>query len=127
MAVKDIPGKLTIVGPELNADDVESFPNPHANADADQIAAENSGQVLGGDESSARIGGDEGVKVMNRNIRITKKDLVKYGYTPHCPRCMGFESGCFKTNRHHTDECHLRLYLHYYDNNDPKWRAVVTA
>ena len=119
--------EITAVGPELNADDVESVPNPHANADADQVAAENSEDVLGGDESSARIGRDEGVKIMERNIRITKKDLVTYGYTPHCPRCMDIESGCFKTNRHQTDECRVRLHPQYDNNNDPKWRAVESA
>ena len=61
-------------------------------------------------DNSARIGRDAGVQIMDRQIRITKKDLICYGFTPNCPRCLDLEAGIPKSN--------------YYDYSDPKWRAI---
>ena len=61
---------------------------------------------------------------MDKQIRITKRDLIKYGYSPNCPRCLDLEAGIPRSNRHHSDECRLRVYLNYHDHNDAKWRAL---
>ena len=75
-------------------------------------------------DDSARIGGEGGVQNMDRQIRITKKDLITYGYSPNCPRCLDLKAGVPKSNRHLSNECRFRIGLNYHDHNDPKWRAV---
>jgi hypothetical protein len=122
-AVQGIPGKLT-VSDEPDDVDIEAFPNPHENLDDAERDARDSEAVDSRAMDSSRIGGDEGMKVMDRQIRLTRADLRKYGYTSHCPRCLDIEAGAYGTRAHHSDECRLRIYLSYYENNDKKWRDV---
>ena len=61
---------------------------------------------------------------LDRHMRITMKDLKRYCFTPGCPRCADMERGHTRTNKHHKDECRLRMYSEYERNDDPKWRAV---
>ena len=73
MAVKGIPGKLT-----MNADvepDVEAFDNPHENLDDAQRDRQDTEVEDSRMDNSARIGGDAGVQVMDRQIRITKTKI----------------------------------------------------
>jgi len=100
MAVKGIPGKLT-----MNADvepDVEAFDNPHENLDDAQRDRQDTEMDDSRMDDSARIGGDASVQIMDRQIRSTKKDRIRYGYTPGCPRCLDLEAGVPRSNRHHS-------------------------
>ena len=64
------------------------------------------------------------MKVMHRQIRVARADLHKYGYTPHCNRCLDSEAGACGTKARHSDECRLRIYLKYCETNDKTWQAV---
>ena len=80
LAVKGIPGKLT-----MNADiepDIEAFVNPHENLDDAQRDKQDTEVDDSRMDNSARIGGDVGVQIMDKQIRITKRDLIKYGWWP---------------------------------------------
>ena len=61
------------------------------------------------------------MNMMDPRICITRADLKKYGYTPHCHPCLDIEAGAYGTEAHQSDECRLILYLKYYENNDKKW------
>lgn len=56
-----------------------------------------------------------------RRIRITKADLVKYGYTPGCPRCAALQGGAKDPACHHTEECRFRIDGEWESHGDPKW------
>ena len=64
------------------------------------------------------------MNILDWQIRITRADLRKYGYTSHCHRCLDIEAGAYGTKAHHSDECRLRIDLEYYENSDKKWRDV---
>ena len=116
LGVVGIPGKLT---PQQSVDanaEVEELIDPHENAD------ETRGHMDDVDECI--VIGSEKMKVMDRQIRITLKDLRHYGFSEGCPRCLDLQAGCYRTDRHHNDPCRLRLYLAYKDANSAKWRRV---
>ena len=60
-----------------------------------------------------------------QRIRITKNDLMRYGYSANCPKCADVKKNNNLTLKHHTEECRARLYKAFRDNNDPKWRKVA--
>ena len=125
MAIKGIPGKLTANEADQDVE-VEEFERPHANAD-DQCRDAQSTEVADAAASNnahPHLGGDEGKEVLDRQIRITMKDLKKYGFSPGCPRCLDLEAGFHQTRRNHSDTCRLRMYSQFYEHNDPKWKAV---
>ena len=68
--------------------------------------------------------GSEKMQVMDRHNRITLKDLRHYGFSEGCPKFLDLQAGCYRTDRHHNDECRLRLYLAYKDATSAKWRRV---
>ena len=121
LAVQSLPGKLTM-SDDPDDVDIEAFDNPHENLDDAERGTRDSEAADSRAMDSSCIGGDEGMKRMDRKIRITRADLDKYGYTPHCDRCLDIEAGAYGTKAHHSDECHLRSYLKYYENNDKKRR-----
>ena len=91
---------------------VEEHADPHANLDReDELPAD-------GEPSDAV---ERAPKALD--IRITKADIERFGYSDDCPRCHDLESSG-KSYRHHTDACRLRFYLQYKETNHPKWRAV---
>ena len=90
----------------MNADvepDLEAFDNPHENIDNAQRDKQDTEIDDSRMDDSARIGGDTGVQIMDRQIRITKEDLIHYGFTPDCPRCIDLEAGVPKSHRHHSN------------------------
>ena len=108
-----VPGDMTPNRDEVPLDDIEAQLDPHLNRDADEV------------DVDVAHAADERMKTLDRNVRITMKDLKdKYGFTPGCPRCADMERGHARTNKHHNAECRLRLYGEYERHDDPKWRAV---
>ena len=51
-----------------------------------------------------------------RELRITKRLLEKYGYTPNCPGCTKSQSHNSKGQRPHTAACRTRIYLSMQDD-----------
>ena len=55
-----------------------------------------------------------------QRIRITKNDLMRYGYSANCPKCADMQKNNNLTLKHHTEKCRWRLYKEFQANNDPK-------
>ena len=110
LAVQGIPGKLTI-SDDSDDVDIEAFADAHENLDDAERDARDSEVADSRAMDSSCIGGDEGMKGMDQQIRITRADRRKYGYTPHCHRCLDIEAGAYGTKAHHSDKCRLRIYL----------------
>ena len=106
-----IPGKMKVDGEQDIGDGIEELIDPHANKDADLIV-----------ESAVPEGPNQDGLSLDGQVRITAKDLRTYGYTTGCPRCTDIQAGRLKTNRHHSAECRLRIYLHYGETEHPKWK-----
>ena len=51
-------------------------------------------------------------------------DFKQFGWTDGCPRCLDLQAGAFQSKRNHTQECRLRMYLHFREANHHKWRKV---
>ena len=111
LAVKGIPGKLTVADDEHAEVDVEAIQNPHLHLDEGHRLAKDGGISIEHEDTVDKLGSDEGLQITGRRCRITKKDLDKYGYTYNCPRCIDLEAGHHRTNRCLNDECRLRMYL----------------
>lgn len=108
----------------LTASTLRRLQNPHENLDDAEHDARYSEAADSRAMDSSRIGGDEGMNMMDRQICITRADLKKYGYTPHCHRCLDIAAGAYGSKAHHSEECRLRIYLKYYENSEKKWRDI---
>ena len=76
-----------------------------------------------GEDDDAVIGPAD-VSKLDKQLRITLKDLQDFGYSDKCPRCSDLQKGIFKTKRNHSTDCRMRIYLAYKDHDHPKWRAA---
>ena len=113
LGVIGIPSRLCPSGPEDIDAEVEELEDPHADKDAQQ-RADLEGE---GDESMGA----------RRNVihgRITEKDLRKYGYSERCPRCTDLQRGFRRTQKHHSEECRLRIYQSWKEADDPKYLKI---
>ena len=113
LGVMGTPSQLCPAGSEDIDPAIEEVDDPHADRDAK--------------ERSELEGEDDDPMKAQRNVihgRITEKDLRKYGYSDNCPRCTDLQRGLRKTQRHHSDECRLRVYQAWKDAEDPKYLKV---
>ena len=122
LAVQGIPGKPSVARQDLDFDSVEARAQPHASDDA---ASHDKHEGEGGDGALVHEGTQKEMPVATREIRITKRDLDRFGYEPGCPRCEDIQQGKANTRRHHNDACRMRMYCHFHDTNHPKWKAVA--
>ena len=76
-----------------------------------------------GEDDDAVIGPAD-VSKLDKQLRITLKDLQDFGYSDKCPRCSDLQKGIFKTKRNHSTDSRMRIDLAYKDHDHPKWRAV---
>ena len=53
-------------------------------------------------------------------VRITRQDLVKYGFTKDCRRCANVEAGKHLMKETHSEVCRLRIYSDWESQKDPK-------
>ena len=104
--------------------DIEAMPRPHADGDTEQRDALDTEIADAKHDDFDEIGGDEGFKIMTRQVCITKRDFIKFGYSERCPLCLDMQAGVPRPTTHHTDECRLRIYLNLYDSNDAKWKSI---
>ena len=58
---------------------------------------------------------------VTKRLKITRNDLLWYGFTLDCPKCNDVQAGKFLSGRHHTDKCRYRLYAEFETRGDPKW------
>ena len=111
------PSRMTPVGPEDIHPDIEQLQDPHVDRDhEDRLLAE--GEHVRAEAHQSRE------RVWKAQPRITAKDHRAYGYTPGCPRCDDLQQRLFKTSKEHSQECRLRIYLSWKDNDDPKYLLV---
>ena len=90
---------------------IEEGFEPHANLDT-------------GVESKPRPIEPRQAKILEKQLRITLQDLEQFGFSERCPRCNDLSHGRYGSKKNHTDQCRLRIYMHYQETNHPKWRAV---
>ena len=96
---------------------IESEMDPHAAAVDVEVEQKNAG------DGAIQADGVED----NRNaprVRITQRDLNRYGYSNNCPRCRELQRGRHLTKEKHSEECRLRIYGQYEANDDPKWKLA---
>ena len=48
-----------------------------------------------------------------QRIRITKNDLMRYGYSDDCPKCQDLRKNQIFTGKHHSEMCRYRLYAEF--------------
>ena len=54
------------------------------------------------------------------SLRITRKDLERYGFTPACPRCREIRLGNYDTSLSRTALCRAPVYAEMHSAKDPK-------
>ena len=113
-AIKGTPHQPKPFGPVELSELVEEAAEPHANAD-DPDAARIDAEIL--------VDGPN-VQKLDKQLRITLRDLHEFGFSDGCPRCAALQDGQFSTKKMHSQECRLRIYLHYKESDHVKWRAV---
>ena len=112
--IKGIPGDLTPVGLEDIGPQIEESLSPHLDADADSRQQ--------ADDAEPAV--DSSKRQMEWQLRISAKDLRNYGFTDGCRRCADLQSQEPTRFRNHSDECRLRIYLEFKENDDHRWRGV---
>ena len=108
MGVQGTPDRLRMLSQDQSDAFIEELADPHQNGDSIDEKMEESKL----DESS--------VKTIDKQLRITLKDLQEFGFTDGCPRCEAMQAGEYRTKKLHSEECRLRLYLPYQQTNHPK-------
>ena len=91
---------------ELSADDIEASEVPH---DFDKGETEPAEPHVKPDLQNP-IPPDDDSDV--RKVRVTQKDIKKYGSTPGCPSCARLEHGDTRTTVGHSDACRRRFDWH---------------
>ena len=109
LGVIGIPSNLR-PGQSIDGDEyIEEMIDPHENAD----------KPVGPHDLP-----DSKLPSLPKQQRITVRDLEKYGFSERCPRCSDLQAGDANSKKHHSDECRLRLYMHWKDDNHWKWKTV---
>ena len=60
-----------------------------------------------------------------RSFRIYKSDLLKYGFTPHCPGCVAFRDNA--RQREHDSICRARLNIELLKTDSGRMRVESAA
>ena len=61
-----------------------------------------------------------------KRVRITLRDLKRYGVTPGFPGCANVEHENWSDTGAHNQECRARMYKHFQQDGNGKWtRASV--
>ena len=118
LAVSVTPSKPTRSGYDDSL--LESLANPHLLIDAEQR------EVLDGESPSRPLDLPLCLHEERRpqSLRITKSDLMKYGYTDGCPRCIHTQLGMSEAiNSNHWESCRRRVYVDMYNSKDQKLLA----
>ena len=100
-------------------------PQQQSDSDAhlEESSRRNAHEYQDGEDEDVVIGSEEASK-LDKQLRITLKDLQDFGFTPRCPRCSDLKNGRYSSKKNHSDECRLHVYLAYQENDHPKWQAV---
>ena len=108
--IQNITGTPLHPNPLDTEHDLDRLPDHHANADDTLRDAD--ADAPGEPEGRARP-----------RLRITLRDLNKYGFTEGCPRCTDLQAGKLRTNSHHSAQCRERVEAALQFEDAPKWRA----
>ena len=99
--ITGIPGDMIVNGEADPTAGIEEAIDPHAMLDADLEVGD---AVPEARDSKMQSN-------MDKQIRITMKDLETYGYTPGCQRSSDLQKKKHRTNKHHNAGCGTRMYL----------------
>ena len=61
---------------------------------------------------------------IDKRVRITQADLIKYGHARGRPRCEDPKASRARTSKHHSEECRVRIYGEYEQEGGDKWDQV---
>ena len=61
------------------------------------------------------------LKKIDRQIKLTVLNVKRFGWSDKCPRCLDLKAGHFRIDKHHTDECNLRMRVHFREADAQKW------
>ena len=127
MGVRGLPSHMKINDEDTDDAFIEEMREPHrggddlpADQDGDQPRHRRSRQAPVDEHIEI---GDAGMKTLDRQLKITQKDLNEFGYTDGCPKCMDIINKR-SWKRQHNDDCRLRIYMEYQRSDHPKWKAV---
>ena len=98
-AVLGVQGTPNRLRPNSSAESdahVEEFVDPHAGKDdiPNQDDSEKPNKLVSDD-----------VEKLDKQLRITIKDLTDFGYSEQCPRCADLQAGIPNTWKKHSDSC----------------------
>ena len=95
--------------PSRGPDDsiLECLDNPHLYIDAD-ARAQLEGEM--GDPDEVLLPRCLTGERQLPSLRITRADLIKYGFTPGCPRCVDTQCEIPNISSNHRDECRTIIY-----------------
>lgn len=112
--------------PSVLPDDsiLEAFANPHVHLDAEQRAMLDEEADLGDRLENQLLPPpprhpDAPTDRAPPRLRITRKQLKHYGYSPGCPRCTDIGAGDQDTNKNHNESCRARIYGEMRNAKDP--------
>ena len=115
LAIRGTPARPVLKGEDDAV--IESVSNPHLHLDAElQARLEGEGEHQQPTDLPVCLQPDRKLP----SLRITKPDLLRYGYTGGCPRCLNTKVGDNLTNSNHWDSCRRRIYRAMYREDDPK-------
>ena len=111
-SIKGIPSKQA-----TRPDDsfIEAIDNPHVYVDDDQRALLDK-EIDEPKDSAEHVTSERDLP----SLRITRRDLEIYDYTPSCLRCAQIQLGNHQTNSKHSTLCRARVYGLMRDAKDPK-------
>ena len=111
--VRGIPGLLRVDGSEDPYEQIEQLVDPQAMLEADNLA-----------DKAVPEEQKKKAEAIEKQIRITMRDMRNYGFTDDCPRCEDLKKKLFQTNKKHSLLCRTRIYLRWEEARDPKFEAV---
>lgn len=113
---------------EPTPDDVEGVDNPQVFAehevDPEQRERQNKSQSARPPERDVPPPAPP-VPSGPKRVRITRKDLDKYGTTPGCPRCADLDYGNHRTKKAHDEACRKRFYDLFKAADNAKWSQAA--
>ena len=113
LGVVGTPSMMTPYSPQDIDSSIEDSDQPHLEKDADL---------------RAELGDEDAIEAGQKRVvvhgRITDLDLKAYGFSDRCPRCRDIKRGFNKTQKHHTDECRLRIYKAWKDHGNKKYLKI---
>ena len=120
MNIKGNPGNFNfgVDNPQVD-EEVEAYPDPHANADDTERDARDT-ELQDTRPPPRRAFRDfemdiavPHMDILDREVKPVRKDFETYGFSDNCPKCQDLRDGVQRSGKKHTDLCRLRMYCRF--------------